>query len=204
MASMRTRLNFVRLFRDSRTSKAYIGGAFEQCGFEALRDIQADAIYFLMWGGWKQELRSNPWHFAKQWSRHLPVILLQPEVDARKPVRSDVADGVANCRLLYIRAGGGGVETWSDADQIEQIYADIRSRGFRRANLWLYNSHMVEAFASSPAVARVVHATETYFDWASMDRTFLNRLALRSEDTCLMAWANMPVMMMSLCSMRTE
>ena len=90
---------------------------------EALRDIQADAIYFLMWSGWKRELRSNRWHFAKQWSQHLPVIMLQPEVDAGKPVRSEVVDGIANCRLLYMRAGWGGVETWSDADRIEQIFS---------------------------------------------------------------------------------
>jgi glycosyltransferase involved in cell wall biosynthesis len=148
---------------------------------EALRDIQADAIYFLMWSGWKRELRSNRWHFAKQWSQHLPVIMLQPEVDAGKPVRSEVVDGIANCRLLYIRAGGGGVETRSDADQIEQIYADIRLRGFRRPILWLYNPYMVGAFASIPAVARVIHATESYFDWENMERRFLNRLRLCGE-----------------------
>jgi glycosyltransferase involved in cell wall biosynthesis len=150
-------------------------------GSQALIDLQADAIYFLMSGSWKGELRSNRWHFAKQWSRYLPVTMLQPELDAGKPARSEVVDGIANCRLLYIRTGWWCPDTWVDADQIEQIHSDMRARNFRRPILWLYNPNLVGAFASIPAVARVVHATESYFDWANIDLTFLNRLRLSGE-----------------------
>jgi glycosyltransferase involved in cell wall biosynthesis len=152
-----------------------------KAGSEALRDLRADAIYFLMSGGWKGELRSNRWHFAQQWSRYLPVTLLQPELDARKPSRSELVDGIANCRLLYIRAGRWGADTWVDADQIEQIYSDMQSRNVRRPVLWLYNPNLVGAFASLPAVARVVHATESYFDWTNANPAFLSRLRLCGE-----------------------
>ena len=47
-----------------------------ELGRESLSGFQADAVYFMMWGGWKTELRSNRWHFARQWSRYLPVIML--------------------------------------------------------------------------------------------------------------------------------
>ncbi len=145
------------------------------------RPLQADAIYFMMWGGWKGELRSNRWHFAKQWSRYLPVVMLQPELEVGEAARSEVINGIENCRLLYIRTSRWGTDTWTDADQIEQIHLDMLSRNIRRPILWLYNPNLVGAFASIPAVARVVHATESYFDWAKMEPSFINRLRLCGE-----------------------
>ena len=48
--------------------------------------VAADAIVFLIWPGWKTELRANRWHYASRWARHLPVILVQP-VDGLPPRR---------------------------------------------------------------------------------------------------------------------
>lgn len=178
-----------QLYRSTRGCSSRISEeAFEadvkqpnKFGPESLREVQADAIYFMMWGGWKGELRSNRWHFAKQWSRYLPVVMLQPELEVGKPARSEFVNGIENCRLLYIRTSRWGADTWTDADQIDQIYSDMKSKNIRRPIFWLYNPYLAAAFASIPAVARVIHATESYFDWADMEPAFLNRLRLCGE-----------------------
>jgi glycosyltransferase involved in cell wall biosynthesis len=146
--------------------------------YAPLSQLNADAVYFLMSGNWKNELRSNRWHFARQWSRYLPVTMLQPELDCGAETRSESVDGIANCRLLYIRASRWGTDSWVDADQIEQVYRDMRTRNICRPILWLYNPNLVSLFATIPAVARIVHATESYFDWEGARQTFLNKLRL--------------------------
>ena len=112
--------------------------------------MRADAIYFLMSAGWTTELRSNRWHYASRWARHLPVVLVQPEPDlGLEDARTERDAGIPNARVLYVR-GAYAIEHYltNALIQCEQIRRDIVAHGYERVIFWMYNSE----FAFSAAV----------------------------------------------------
>jgi len=63
-----------------------------------------DAVYFLMFAGWKRELRSNRWHYASRWARHVPVVLVQPDqVIVTKKLVVEPEPRIANCEILSVK-----------------------------------------------------------------------------------------------------
>ncbi len=133
---------------------------------KALAHIGADSVYMLLHKGWHEEARSNRWHFATRWARHLPVVLVCPETVWPRGIRK-AEDRIKNCRILEVPSNFGPV--WGDVSQLQvaQILADMRASGAKRPLLWLYNAYFTEAFAVLPAIARVHHVTENYFDYQS-------------------------------------
>ena len=146
----------------------------------------ADVVYFLMSPGWERELRSNRWHYATRWARLLPVVLVQPtdEIVAHALATWDESR-IENCHVLRIKASNYWASYLEDVlVQIGQVTADMQSRGTRRALLWCYNPTLAGLFAALPAVARVFHATENYFDFEGVPGFFLDcqRAAVRISD----------------------
>lgn len=137
----------------------------------------ADSIYFLMFEGWPRELRSNRWHYASRWARHLPVVLVQPVLtsDSDEAV-SEVESRIPNCRVLKVRATDSWELPSAGALQGQQILRDMQSHGFGRPILWTYSADYLVANALIPAVARVHHATENYFYFDNLSSGFLHRL----------------------------
>lgn len=154
---------------------------------ELLAAVKPDAIYFLMFEGWDQELRSNRWHYAKRWARHLPVTLLQP-TQAVAAKRSAVRDEarIGNCRILSIKSSW---REWSYLEdslvQLGQVACDMEALRVTRPLLWFYNPNLVGLYAALPAVGRVLHATENYFHFEGVPDWFLARykLAIQISDT---------------------
>jgi len=132
----------------------------------ALAHINADSVYMLLHHGWRGEARSNRWHFATRWARHLPVVLVCPETLWPRGRRKS-EPRIKNCRILEVLPNSGPV--WQRAPQLQvaQILADMRASGVQRPLLWIYNAYFAEAFALLPAVARLHHITENYFDFQS-------------------------------------
>lgn len=132
----------------------------------ALTYIGADSVYMLLHPGWREEARSNRWHFATRWARRLPVVLVCPETLWPKG-RRKAEPRINNCRILEVLPNSGAV--WGKAPQLQvaQILADMRTSGAQRPLLWLYNAYFAEAFAILPAIARIHHITENYFDYDS-------------------------------------
>ena len=138
-----------------------------------------DCIYFLMWPGWKDELRSNRWHYAIRWSRVAPLVLVQPDLPP-----SDTGEGVSepepripNCRILHIEAQDNDSPLMI-LDQIAQTRADMQAHGYRRPLLWLYNPKLAGLYCALPAVGRVVHSTENYFEFSHVPDGWLDQLKL--------------------------
>jgi len=146
----------------------------------------ADIVYFLMYPGWERELRSNRWHYATRWARVLPVVLVQPtEEVAGSALTVRKESRIANCHVLQLQASDYGASYLEDVlVQIGQVTADMEIRRKRRALLWCYNPMLVGLYAALPAVGRVFHATENYFDFPNPPRFFLHcqRAAVRISD----------------------
>ena len=138
-----------------------------------------DSVYFLMWPGWKDELRSNRWHYAMRWSHVAPVVLVQPDLPP-----SHFGDGITvpepripNCRILHIE-GKDCDSPLMILNQVAQTRADMQAHGYRRPLLWIYNPRLIGLFCGLPAVMRVVHSTENYFEFSSIPDELLEQLKL--------------------------
>ena len=142
-------------------------------------ELSADSIYFFMFPGWATEMRSNRWHYASRWAKHLPVVLLQPTQvlpSIFPDTHSDIQ--LANVRVLYIQSSRQ--RGFLSADQIEriqfaQIELDMRTHGVTRPIFWSYNPQLLNAFVCLPAAFRVYHATEDYFRFERLDPSFIDR-----------------------------
>ena len=138
----------------------------------------------LMFPGWEHELRSNRWHYATRWARRLPVVLVQPTQLAGE-ARSMADARIPNCRILQVAAASYAPDYLADsARQTAQILGDMRAHGYSRPLLWLYNPQLAASYAGLPAVCRLFHATENYFQFSESTEFFLaqTRAALRVSD----------------------
>ncbi len=148
--------------------------------------LGADAVYFLMWPGWENELRSNRWHYAIRWARILPVVLLQPtQATAELKLVTREEPRIPNCRVLWLKSSGCGVSYLEDTlVQLGQVAVDMAVRGVQRPLLWCYNPNLVGLYAALPAVARIFHATENYFHFDGVSQSILDRqrAAVRLSD----------------------
>src|SRR5262245_37619801 len=148
-----------------------------------------DCVYFLMSPGWKEELRSNRWHYATRWSRVAPVVLVQPDLppsDSGEEGVSEPEPRISNCRILHIEAQSKRQEPdegYTDSslmimNQFVQIRGDMKTHGYHRPLLWLYNPSLVALYCALPATARIVHSTENYFEFSSIPDEWLEQLKL--------------------------
>ena len=137
-----------------------------------------DSVYFLMFPGWRSELRSNRWHFASRFARHLPVVLVQPTQSARKRRATSEAEGrIDGARVLHVHSSWSAEHFFRDAmHQTGQILEDMDEHGFSRPLIWSYNPRLFAVNASLPAIARIHHATENYYHFDALDPGFLEAL----------------------------
>jgi len=151
-----------------------------------LAAAQPDAVYFLMFNGWNEELRSNRWHYAQRWARHLPVVLLQPsQVGASRTLRGKVESRIPNTRILMLQSSEDPSSYLGDTlVQLGQVTEDMKRHGIKRPLLWHYNANLMGLYAALPAVGRVLHATENYFHFEGLPEPFLDfhRAAIRISD----------------------
>jgi len=129
-----------------------------------------DAVYFLMFPGWKTELRSNRWHYATRWARHLPVTLVQPDLDTlQRDGEVEAEPRIANSRILHVRHSNCAASYGTDSFlQTSQLRRDLRRQRYKKVLLWLYNPFMVGTYSMLSSAGRVQHATENYFGFPSL------------------------------------
>jgi glycosyltransferase involved in cell wall biosynthesis len=159
-------------------------GAPRPSGLDADRAIDIDCVYMLMFPGWERELRSNRWHYASRWAKHRPVVLVQP-TESGAGMHSRLEERIPDCRVLHVAAAvyAPGYLPQS-VRQSAQILADMRAHGHSRPLLWLYNPELAASYGSLPAVCRLFHATENYFELTWTTPFFLaqTRAALAVSD----------------------
>ncbi|HXJ47931.1 MAG TPA: glycosyltransferase [Candidatus Acidoferrum sp.] len=120
-------------------------------------------MYFLLIPGWEDELRGNRWHFAVRWAELKPVVLVSP-VLSRGDAVSVAEPRIPNCRILRTQIVGEPNQLAKVQIQVGQVLADMVEHRFSAPLLWCYNPDLAELYAKVPALVRVHHASENYFD----------------------------------------
>jgi glycosyltransferase involved in cell wall biosynthesis len=154
--------------------------------------LPIDSVYFLMFPGWRTEAQANRWHYSRRWARHVPVVLVQPELPAGTTSRCEPEPRIQNVEILSVQERNSFCRPsfFDGLIQAKQICDHARNRRHVRPLLWFYNPYLVFACALVPAVGRIYHATENYFDFVN-DADFLNMLrasiALSDKVVCCSA-----------------
>lgn len=139
-----------------------------------------DAIYFLMFPGWENEMRSNRWHFISRWAHYAPVVIIQP-VQNFPSAQSDtvIEDRISNARVLRIQSVRPSpfFDRTTHLDiQLAQVEQDMLRHQVRRPLLWAYNPELSDLYTRLPAAYRVFHATEDYFLFKGPEQGFIPQL----------------------------
>lgn len=113
-----------------------------------------DAAVMLTWSNWRTEMRSNRYHYATRFARHLPVIFVQADLDEPRFHFEDTE--VSGVVLLHVYAHHG-------LKQCSLLFRALGQKGVRKPLLWVYNPHFVHFIEMCAAPLTVYHATEDYF-----------------------------------------
>ncbi|WP_375326283.1 glycosyltransferase [Candidatus Tisiphia endosymbiont of Nemotelus uliginosus] len=138
-----------------------------------------DAVVMLTWSNWHTELRSNRYHYASRFSRHLPVIFVQPDLVELSYYYETVE--LNNFYILHL---------WC---QYEQKQYDLLNQALAEKNIlqpliWNYNSYFAEYLENKYFPLRIFHGTEDYF----------------SIDSPMRITENIPLQMFKLTMERTD
>ncbi len=115
---------------------------------------RADCVVMLTWSDWKNEPRSNRYHFATRFAKLLPVLFVQPDATNAEATVED--SGFPNIRLVHIPPTYGAAQT-------ALLAGAVNALGFRRPLLWTYNAHFHDFVARTFSPLKIYHATEDYF-----------------------------------------
>lgn len=135
-----------------------------------------DCVVMLTWSDWHKEPRSNRYHYAVRFARHVPVIFVQP--DEAGDSFSFEATEVSNVEILHVSPDYG-------SRQSELLNRALLSRGLIKPLLWIYNSHFVHFIHQRYAALRVFHATEDYYS-PDLEK-FGDHTALRKEISAILS-----------------
>ena len=136
-----------------------------------------DSVVFLMFPGWRQELRANRWHYARRWARQVPVTLVQPDQRRlRRSLAVEPEPRIDRCSILSVREQHLATRLEDSLVAAGQIVSHLKATGCTRPLLWTYNPLLCGVLSAVPAVARVYHATENYFDFPGLPEYFVRDL----------------------------
>lgn len=113
-----------------------------------------DCVVMLTWSNWKTEPRSNRYHYASRFARHLPVIFVQP--DLAEPKATFESTEIDNLVVLHVYARYG-------REQFMLINKALLERGLICPLLWVYNVFFCDFIAQRYSPLVIYHATEDYF-----------------------------------------
>ena len=113
-----------------------------------------DCVVMLTWSDWNTEPRSNRYHYATRFAKHLPVIFVQPDFNSAK-VKFEKTE-IEGLDILHVYSQYGRIQN-------ELLNRAILERGFIRPLLWIYNPYFVDFIGQRYTQMAIFHATEDYF-----------------------------------------
>lgn len=114
-----------------------------------------DAVIMLTWSDWKTEPRSNRYHYASRFAKHVPVLFVQPWGEPDTEIVTEKLD-IDNITLVH------GPRIYSKKS-IDWFKVYLKERGIQCPLFWIYDSTHYDALLNAfPRIFRVYHATEDY------------------------------------------
>jgi len=121
---------------------------------EAALKRRFDAVVMLTASDWFTEMRSNRYHYATRFAKHLPVIFVQPDLnDSRFQYQDSGKEGIV---VLHVSQHWG----WKQAKLLVRA---LECRQIVRPLRWIYHYGYIDFIALSHASCTIFHATEDYF-----------------------------------------
>jgi glycosyltransferase involved in cell wall biosynthesis len=115
-----------------------------------------DAVVILSWSDWATEPRSNRYHYATRFAKHLPVLFIQNQ----RLIAGEIIVTESGIENLDIVACSAAI----DRTQINDLLTLMRHRGFKQPLVWIYDyANYWPLLDELPRYFRVYHATEDYF-----------------------------------------
>ena len=132
----------------------------------------ADAVVMLTWSNWFAELRSNRYHYATRFSKILPVIFVQPDLDEQ--TYQFEATSIPNITVLHI-------SKYYNAQQNNLLIKALLEKKVKHPILWIYNINFHKFIKNTQSVLSIYHGTEDYLSPQSQLRlTALTRKKLNN------------------------
>ena len=113
-----------------------------------------DSVVMLTWSDWNTEMRSNRYHYASRFSKHLPVVFVQP--DLKTPRYRFEKTEILNIEVLHVYRHYGNTQT-------KLIARALNEKGIIRPLVWTYNFLFNDFIKTHYPGFMVYHATEDYF-----------------------------------------
>ncbi|MGB7078272.1 MAG: glycosyltransferase [Xanthobacteraceae bacterium] len=113
-----------------------------------------DSVVMLTRSNWHTEPRSNRYHYATSFARHLPVLFVQPDLP-EQGCQSEKTE-IDNINILHV----GQVFDREGASFLDR---SIKKMGFKRPLLWIYNEDFLDYVSRVQHLFKIYHATEDCF-----------------------------------------
>ena len=113
-----------------------------------------DAVVMLTASDWFAEMRSNRYHYAMRFARHLPVIFVQPDLNELQFRYEE--SGIAGVTVLHVCQH-------FDWKQCVLLRTALEPKRIVKPLLWVYNHEFLDFIAVCCAPFTIYHATEDYF-----------------------------------------
>lgn len=112
-----------------------------------------DSVVMLTWSDWHTELRSNRYHFATRFAKHLPVIFVQPDLE-HVGYKFENVD-VPNFCILHVYNQYG-------EEQSQALNKALVEKGIIKPLIWVYNFKFYSYLSKRYSPLTVIHGTEDY------------------------------------------
>ncbi len=113
-----------------------------------------DCVVMLTWSNWATEPRSNRYHYATRFGRHLPVYFVQPD----QSLAGSSCERVDGHNITIVHA-----TNQYGSDQYDIIRSVLERDGRRRPLVWVYNPQYLDVLRRLRSSFVIFHATEDYF-----------------------------------------
>ena len=113
-----------------------------------------DCVVMLTWSNWNREMRSNRYHYATRFAKHLPVIFVQADLEEVSYQYENTE--VENITIFHV---------WQtyDQKQNELLNLALLEKKYIKPLLWIYNPLFIDFIIQRYSTLKIYHATEDYF-----------------------------------------
>lgn len=127
-----------------------------------------DAVVMLTWSDWKSEPRSNRYHYAVRFSKYLPVIFVQPDLNNQDFYFE--ATEFDNITILHINNRyisryrlNKLLEFFNKNKTINSLRSALKYLNIKSPIIWVYNPYFSNYIKTSRSHLKIYHASEDYF-----------------------------------------